>query len=300
MQPGNRQSKSTPPHRADCPFNGSLRGHALINLPSYAFLAANCEAAMDGAKLGRALIGLGAAGFVVSVLWWAIFFARVNQALGGKASDFGQALRCLVSNSGPCGFITGIAGAAGEFAYQPALFWISGVVLLAGLIVAGSAGPPSSASSSASAPYDVNKWNALTELDPEIAAAVAEVKPYGSVAVTEFATKFLTLNDKQYLGAIVKQLAEKYSALQEGEKLDELGRKVELVWRTPWGAIAKMRDGTALVLRPDGAEILPSLEEFHRRNPAASVPGNRTVGWEEVTDVEDRRKFYREASSVLR
>jgi hypothetical protein len=172
---------------------------------------------MDGAKLGRTLIGLGAAGLALSFLWWLIFFGQVNQAFGGRAGDLAQALQCLWSISGPCGFVTAMAGAAGMFAYQPMFFWISVVALVAGLVVASSAGAEPSATASSSARYDVAKWKALTELDPEIAAAVAEVEPYGSLAVTELATKYLAVNDKQYLAAIVKQITDKYRAQREAQ-----------------------------------------------------------------------------------
>jgi len=254
---------------------------------------------MDAAKLGRTLIGIGIAGLVGSLLWWLIFFSRVSRAFGGKASDLGNALQCLVSNSGPCGFIAGIASAAGEFAYQPAFFWISAVVLMIGLVVTGSAGPAASGGTAAgaSAPYDGGKWKALTELDPEIAAAVAQVAPYGSLAVNELAAKYLTLNDKQYLAAIVKQIAEKYNAALavqlEGRQWDELGRKVDMVWRTPWGTIARLRDDAALVIRPEGYEILPSLGEFHRRYRGQSE------NWVEIADIEEKRRFFREARLVL-
>ncbi len=255
---------------------------------------------MDAAKLGRALIGIGIAGLIGSFLWWLIFFSKVSKAFGGKASDLGQVLQCLVSSSGPCGFITGIAGAAGELAYHPVYFWLSAVVLVTGLVVAGSAGTPASAtaSSGASAAYDVERWKALTEIDPEIAAAVAEVKPYGGPALAELATKYLTLNDKQYLAAIVQQITEKYSAALavqlEGQQWDELGRNVELVWRAPWGTVARLRDDRALVIRPDGVEVLPSLGEFHRRYRGQSE------GWVEITDIEEKRRFYQEARLVLR
>jgi hypothetical protein len=204
-----------------------------------------------------------------------------------------------VSNSGPCGFITGIAGAAGEFAYQPAFFWISALVLVAGLVVSGSAVTTASGATAAgaSAPYDAGRWRALTELDPEIAAAVAQVQPYGSLAVNELAAKYLTLNDKQYLAAIVKQIAEKYSAALavqlEGQQWDDLGRKVEMVWRTPWGTIARLHDDRALVIRPGGYEILPSLGEFHSRYRGQSE------NWVEITDIEEKRRFFREARLVL-
>jgi hypothetical protein len=197
---------------------------------------------MDAAKLGRTLVGLGVAGLIGSVLWWFIFFSNVNSAMGGRARDLGQAVQCLWSSSGPCGMITGLAGAAGHLAYQPAFFWISVVALVAGLVVNNSsAGGPAAgvapASAGTGATYDAGKWKALTEVDPEIAAAAAEVAPYGSLALAELATKYLTLNDKQYLAAIVKQIRDKYGALLavqlEGRQWDELGRNVDMVWRAP-------------------------------------------------------------------
>jgi hypothetical protein len=68
---------------------------------------------------------------------------------------------------------------------------------------------------------------------------------------------------------------------------------VDLVWRTPWGTIVKLRDDRALVIRPDGVEVLPSLEEVLRRY------GGQSEGWVEIADIEEKRRFYQEARIVL-
>jgi len=47
-----------------------------------------------------------------------------------------------------------------------------------------------------------------------------------------------------------------------------------------------MRDDTVLVLRPSGVEVLPSLQEFHKRYR------NQSAGWDEITDIERKRRFY--------
>ena len=99
---------------------------------------------MDSQKLGQNLITIGIIGVIGSVIWWFIFYSKVNQAFGGKASGMfdQQTLKCLFWNSGPCGFVTGIASAAGEFAYQPMLLWISAVVFVIGLVMKNSSSSP--------------------------------------------------------------------------------------------------------------------------------------------------------------
>ena len=62
------------------------------------------------------MMKLGLVGVGLSVLWWYIFYSKVNSAIGGGKGAMGEAVRCLYSKSGPCGFISGFASAAGEFA----------------------------------------------------------------------------------------------------------------------------------------------------------------------------------------
>ena len=56
--------------------------------------------------------------------------------------------------------------------------------------------------------YDVEKWQTLVEVDPEIASACREIAPYGAEYVDELATKYLTLLDKKYLRPVVNRVLE--------------------------------------------------------------------------------------------
>lgn len=47
------------------------------------------------------------------------------------------------------------------------------------------------------------------------------------------------------------------------------------------------------MIRPEGYELLPSLSEFHRRY------SGQYEGWAEITDIEEKRRFYQEARLVL-
>lgn len=98
-------------------------------------------ASLDNYRLGQLLMQIGFVGIGVSFCWWLIFYLRVNQFMGGSASDMKHALRCLFSNSGPCGFIQGVANAAGQFGYEPMLLWLSGIVALGGLILRNASRP---------------------------------------------------------------------------------------------------------------------------------------------------------------
>lgn len=64
------------------------------------------------------------------------------------------------------------------------------------------------------AQYDTAKWSALIKYDPEIAAAVAALQPFGQKWVNELAVAYLSLNEKSYLPAILKKL---YALIKEQE-----------------------------------------------------------------------------------
>jgi len=55
-------------------------------------------------------------------------------------------------------------------------------------------------------PFDEEKWNALLRYDDAIANAAAEVRPFGDKWVDELARAYLTLEDKQYLPNILKNI----------------------------------------------------------------------------------------------
>lgn len=96
---------------------------------------------MDSNKLGTNLVAIGLTGVIASLIWWFVFYTKVGNFLGGPQHGGlpPDAVQCLIWNSGSCGFITGIANAAGEFAYQPIVLWISGIVIIAGIAIKTSA-----------------------------------------------------------------------------------------------------------------------------------------------------------------
>ena len=81
-------------------------------------------------KIANVFLGVGGVGLVGALLWWASFYGGLMAELDGSLGD---AVGCLYSSSGPCGFVAGMAQFAGQTPYSPVLFW-------AGLIVAGIGG----------------------------------------------------------------------------------------------------------------------------------------------------------------
>ncbi len=71
------------------------------------------------------------------------------------------------------------------------------------------------ASATHRARFNEHRWNTLVESDPEIAAAVERLRPLGKKYVDELAEKFLALNDKKQLDAIVREIIER--CLGQGE-----------------------------------------------------------------------------------
>lgn len=68
--------------------------------------------------------------------------------------------------------------------------------------------------------YDRRRWQILVEVDPEIADAAAIVREFGNSYEDELAEKFLALNDKTYLNAIVDRLrADAATKISERDQL---------------------------------------------------------------------------------
>jgi hypothetical protein len=90
---------------------------------------------MDAKKLSETIIILGTAGLLLSMSWWAYFFNEVRTQLGNPNASLldSEVLRCLISSSGPCGFVFGMANMAGAFAYTPLAFWISIILIVVGI-----------------------------------------------------------------------------------------------------------------------------------------------------------------------
>ncbi len=91
---------------------------------------------MNTTRLGFALIIVGVLGGIASVGWWLWFYTTVVHFLNGPNAQLpSDTLQCLVSSSGPCGFITGVASATGMISYNPMALWLSGLAILIGIIV---------------------------------------------------------------------------------------------------------------------------------------------------------------------
>jgi hypothetical protein len=90
---------------------------------------------MDVRKLSGTLIGLGALALIAAFVWWLAFYSEVARGLGGRDANVFDAISCLWSNGGLCGFVAGMAQAGGATPYSPAVFWIGGALLIVGIVV---------------------------------------------------------------------------------------------------------------------------------------------------------------------
>lgn len=63
-------------------------------------------------------------------------------------------------------------------------------------------------------PYDLKKWQALVEVDSEIAAQAERIAPFGQHYVDELAQKYLSIGDRAYLVQIADAIASKAEDLR--------------------------------------------------------------------------------------
>ena len=87
---------------------------------------------MDIKKLTTTLLMLGGLITVGALLWWLYFYSQVVKELG---CDFGQAVPCLYSSGGGCGFVSGLAQLGGATPYNPIVFWVGIVLFGVGIIL---------------------------------------------------------------------------------------------------------------------------------------------------------------------
>lgn len=86
------------------------------------------------------------------------------------------------------------------------LFGIFGIIFLA---ISGEAPKQKSNNAVATAHSDkLKRWETLIEVDPEIAAAADQARAVSPRAERALSEKYLTLNDKAYLPAILKNILE--------------------------------------------------------------------------------------------
>jgi hypothetical protein len=71
----------------------------------------------------------------------------------------------------------------------------------------------------------------------------------------------------------------------------ELEKFVDYVYKTPSGGVLHLKNGAAIIIRGNSAEILSSLEEYHAKYK------DNTSTWNELTNDQDKKKLY-EANAV--
>lgn len=95
-------------------------------------IALDKEADMDVRRLTRILLGIGGVTTMVAVTWWAYFYGQITKDVGGH---LGNAISCLYSSGGACGFVSGFAQLGGVVPYNPLVFWIGIALFAAGVIL---------------------------------------------------------------------------------------------------------------------------------------------------------------------
>lgn len=79
-------------------------------------------------KFSAFLFKAGVLVTLISVVWWGFTFGQMAADL---STGFNNALTCLYSSGGLCGFAGGLAGVS----YEPAVFWVGVALLMSGLVL---------------------------------------------------------------------------------------------------------------------------------------------------------------------
>ncbi|WP_027684165.1 hypothetical protein [Rhizobium leguminosarum] len=138
-----------------------------------------------------------------------------------------------------CGFI-GSAMAKGKNK-EPVLWFVIcaftgliGIIILAlskaeqaGPVVAISQDGQTSTRVIAMKPEDWKKWQALVDLDPEIAAAASTARNRNPECEVILAEKYMTLNDKNYLSAALSKAVAEINAKEAANSARNASFKVE-------------------------------------------------------------------------
>jgi hypothetical protein len=73
----------------------------------------------------------------------------------------------------------------------------------------------------------------------------------------------------------------------------ELEKFVDYVYKTPSGGVLHLKNGAAIIIRGNDAEILSSLEEYHAKYK------DNTSTWNELTNDLDKKKLYQANAAAL-
>jgi predicted flap endonuclease-1-like 5' DNA nuclease len=147
--------------------------------------------------------------------------------------------------------------------------------------------------SSADAPViDEKRWAELVAADADLAAGVERLRPYGERYVKELAATLLASDGPHVAGPLIDGLLAKAKADAESANVDELARHVDHIYRAARGPVAVLSDGRAL------AQFEGNFYEFRYVTDYRVVYLDRG-DWEEITDAEEKRRFYLAAREPL-
>ena len=115
--------------------------------------------------------------------------------------------------------------------------------------------------------YDVTRWKALVEFDPEIAKIEATLKPFGQKYVDQFAAGYLALNDRNYIPNIIEKILETARRDSEERKAQEelwanryadpnyilraAGERIVFLGASVYGNVVVLKDGRAFLDQND-------------------------------------------------
>lgn len=99
---------------------------------------------MTRRRAAAALLGLGGLGFVGAVAWWWVVFGTI---VGTQAMSLPQALPCLVADSDVCSLAQALCLKTDHWLgirrYAVEAFWLSGLLVLLGVLAVPATASPS-------------------------------------------------------------------------------------------------------------------------------------------------------------
>jgi hypothetical protein len=143
--------------------------------------------------------------FVIIYLILSVVFAIIGSEMAKSRNRDAAAWALICALTGLLGIIVlAVAGPAESQAAHPVA------------LPSPTAQPSKSSAFSVLPSYDEYKWQALIEIDDDIANSVKLIEPYGQKYLHDFATKYLAIGDKEYLLVLTEKIIT--NARQDAEK----------------------------------------------------------------------------------
>lgn len=92
---------------------------------------------MDTKQVGRMFVATGTFGIFASLIWWMTFYSEVLKAVGSN-DTLGAFVRCMLADTAACSIAKNIARFAGYTPYEPIFLWLSGVIIVVGVVMVHS------------------------------------------------------------------------------------------------------------------------------------------------------------------